>query len=266
MRSGSIPPCRRSLPRANCDALAIAAGQSRSGTAARRRRARSRQAVVDLRQALRRRALGVQSRARRVAGNAARACGAARSIACGTDSAPVEMTRMAVVLMNLGGPDSLEAVRAVSVQSVQRSGDHRSAVAAANAACAADRAAAALERRARSMPSSAGHRRCWLIPRRRRGLWNAVLGSDYRCLSRCAIGIRRAQRRRAQSRLGRPDEIVCLPLYPQFSTTTTASSLAAWRQQPRRGRALIARPESSAATPIENGFIEALAGLDPPGA
>ena len=26
-----------------------------------------------------------------------------------------------------------------------------------------------------------------------------------------------------------PDEIVCLPLYPQFSTTTTASSLAAWR-------------------------------------
>jgi protoporphyrin/coproporphyrin ferrochelatase len=26
-----------------------------------------------------------------------------------------------------------------------------------------------------------------------------------------------------------PDQIVCLPLYPQFSTTTTASSLAAWR-------------------------------------
>ncbi|HLY77875.1 MAG TPA: ferrochelatase [Caulobacteraceae bacterium] len=27
----------------------------------------------------------------------------------------------------------------------------------------------------------------------------------------------------------RPDEVVLLPLYPQFSTTTTASSLAAWR-------------------------------------
>ena len=27
----------------------------------------------------------------------------------------------------------------------------------------------------------------------------------------------------------RPDQIVLLPLYPQFSTTTTASSLAAWR-------------------------------------
>jgi ferrochelatase len=27
-----------------------------------------------------------------------------------------------------------------------------------------------------------------------------------------------------------PDEVVLLPLYPQFSTTTTGSSLAAWRQ------------------------------------
>jgi ferrochelatase len=27
-----------------------------------------------------------------------------------------------------------------------------------------------------------------------------------------------------------PDEIVCLPLYPQYSTTTTGSSLGAWRQ------------------------------------
>jgi ferrochelatase len=34
-----------------------------------------------------------------------------------------------------------------------------------------------------------------------------------------------------------PDEIVLLPLYPQYSTTTTASSLAAWRQAYRgRGR------------------------------
>src|SRR5206468_2631979 len=27
-----------------------------------------------------------------------------------------------------------------------------------------------------------------------------------------------------------PDQVVLLPLYPQFSTTTTASSLAAWRE------------------------------------
>lgn len=32
-----------------------------------------------------------------------------------------------------------------------------------------------------------------------------------------------------------PDEVVLLPLYPQYSTTTTASSLAAWRQTYRGG-------------------------------
>ena len=31
----------------------------------------------------------------------------------------------------------------------------------------------------------------------------------------------------------RPDEIVLLPLYPQFSTTTTASSLHAWEREAR---------------------------------
>ncbi len=42
-----------------------------------------------------------------------------------------------------------------------------------------------------------------------------------------------------------PDEIVLLPLYPQFSTTTTASSLAAWRAAYRgagRARAVCCYP------------------------
>ena len=34
-----------------------------------------------------------------------------------------------------------------------------------------------------------------------------------------------------------PDQIVLLPLYPQFSTTTTASSLKSWQQSCRKGRA-----------------------------
>ena len=43
-----------------------------------------------------------------------------------------------------------------------------------------------------------------------------------------------------------PDEIVLLPLYPQFSTTTTASSLKAWREAykgpgRRRTRLLLSR-------------------------
>ncbi|MBV9509591.1 MAG: ferrochelatase [Caulobacteraceae bacterium] len=44
----------------------------------------------------------------------------------------------------------------------------------------------------------------------------------------------------------RPDEVVLLPLYPQFSGTTTGSSLAAWRQAYRgsgRVRAVCCYPE-----------------------
>jgi ferrochelatase len=54
-----------------------------------------------------------------------------------------------------------------------------------------------------------------------------------------------------------PDEIVLLPLYPQFSTTTTASSLKAWREAYRgsgRTRAVCCYPDS-------DGFVEAHAGL-----
>jgi ferrochelatase len=39
-----------------------------------------------------------------------------------------------------------------------------------------------------------------------------------------------------------PDEVVLLPLYPQFSTTTTGSSLKAWRRAydgPARGGLLL---------------------------
>ncbi len=60
-----------------------------------------------------------------------------------------------------------------------------------------------------------------------------------------------------------PDEIICLPLYPQLSTTTTVSSLAAWhraaaaQQLDRPTRFVCCYPE-------EPGFIEALKGLIEP--
>ena len=57
----------------------------------------------------------------------------------------------------------------------------------------------------------------------------------------------------------RPDEIVCLPLYPQFSTTTTASSLADWQQA--AARIGLDRPTRVIRCyPVEGGFVEALAG------
>ncbi len=55
-----------------------------------------------------------------------------------------------------------------------------------------------------------------------------------------------------------PDEIVLLPLYPQFSSTTTASSLADWRHA--AGRAGIDAPTHAiCCAPKEPGFIAALA-------
>jgi ferrochelatase len=57
----------------------------------------------------------------------------------------------------------------------------------------------------------------------------------------------------------RPDEIVLLPLYPQFSTTTTGSSRKAWHDEARR-QGLACATREIAPYPTEPGFIAALAG------
>jgi ferrochelatase len=60
-----------------------------------------------------------------------------------------------------------------------------------------------------------------------------------------------------------PDEIVCLPLYPQFSTTTTGSSLAAWGHA--AAKAGISCPTRTIESyPAAPGLIAALAGLIAP--
>lgn len=57
-----------------------------------------------------------------------------------------------------------------------------------------------------------------------------------------------------------PDSVVLLPLYPQYSTTTTASSLRVWRQAARA--AGLAKPTRAVCCyPTEAGFIDASAGL-----
>jgi ferrochelatase len=55
-----------------------------------------------------------------------------------------------------------------------------------------------------------------------------------------------------------PDKIVLLPLYPQFSTTTTASSLKDWARAAKRAK--IAAPTTSICCyPDEAGFVDAAA-------
>lgn len=61
----------------------------------------------------------------------------------------------------------------------------------------------------------------------------------------------------------RPDEVVLLPLYPQFSTTTTASSVLAWRQSVRALK-LNVPTRSICCYPEAPGFIRAAADLIEP--
>lgn len=57
----------------------------------------------------------------------------------------------------------------------------------------------------------------------------------------------------------RPDRIVLLPLYPQYSTTTTASSLADWSKAGRRA-GLAAPAHVVCCYPASTGFVDAVAG------
>jgi ferrochelatase len=56
----------------------------------------------------------------------------------------------------------------------------------------------------------------------------------------------------------RPDDVVLIPLYPQFSTTTTASSLKDWRRAAKRA-GVAAEGTAICCYPIEDGFIAAMA-------
>jgi protoporphyrin/coproporphyrin ferrochelatase len=57
-----------------------------------------------------------------------------------------------------------------------------------------------------------------------------------------------------------PDEVVLLPLYPQYSTTTTGSSLLAWRQAAAR-TGLAVRTTTLCCYPVDPAFAAATAAL-----
>jgi ferrochelatase len=57
-----------------------------------------------------------------------------------------------------------------------------------------------------------------------------------------------------------PDQVLLLPLYPQFSTTTTGSSLADWRQE-AASAGLVADVTTLCCWPSDGGFVAAQAAL-----
>ncbi len=59
----------------------------------------------------------------------------------------------------------------------------------------------------------------------------------------------------------RPDRVILLPLYPQFSTTTSASSLQEWAREAEKA-GITVPSRTVCCYPAENGFVEAVvAGL-----
>ena len=168
------------------------------------------------------------------------------------------MARVAVVLMNLGGPDSPAAVRPflynlfsdpaiIDLPTPVRQplawliARQRSRTAAEIYAHLGGSSPllANTEAQARALESELGTGyRCFIAMR----YWHPLTGAALRAVKEW-----------------QPDEIVLLPLYPQFSTTTTASSLAVWRDEAGR-QGFTCPTREVVAYPTEPGFIAALAG------
>jgi protoporphyrin/coproporphyrin ferrochelatase len=167
------------------------------------------------------------------------------------------MSRCAVVLFNLGGPDSLAAVRPFlfnlfhdpAIISLPQ--PWRRLVAGLIAWRRAPLARAIYQRLGGASPLRAN------TEAQARAL-ESELGAGHRVFVAMRYWPPRSPEVAAAVREWQPDEIVLLPLYPQFSTTTTASSLADWRAA-AVAAGLVAPTRAVCCYPAEAGFIAALA-------
>lgn len=168
--------------------------------------------------------------------------------------------KLAVVLFNLGGPDGPDAVRPflqnlfcdpaiISLPWIVRAPLGRF--------IASRRAPVAQEIYTRIGGGSP------IVPetaRQARAL-EAALSTDG-TQAKCFISMRYwhpfSDEAAAQVNAFQPDRIVLLPLYPQFSTTTTKSSLKDWRRAARKA-GLKAPTADICCYPDEPGFIQAMA-------
>jgi ferrochelatase len=169
------------------------------------------------------------------------------------------MARRAVVLMNLGGPDSPAAVRPflynlfsdpaiIGLPTVVRR--PLAWLVAARRYRVAAEIYAHLGGASPLLPNTEAQARAL----------EAELGADYRCFIAMRYWHPMTQAAVAAVKEWQPDEVVLLPLYPQFSTTTTGSSLKAWHDEAQR-QGLASPTQTVTAYPTEGGFIAALAGL-----
>lgn len=159
------------------------------------------------------------------------------------------MTKLAVVLFNLGGPDNQDAVKPFLFNLFRDP-------AIISLPAAARIPLAALISTTREKTAQANYRIMGggspLLPEteaQARALDAALKAAAPDVEAKCFIAMRywkpfAAETARAVAAFG-PDEIVLLPLYPQFSTTTSASSLKDWKAVyagPGRSRAVCCYP------------------------
>lgn len=167
------------------------------------------------------------------------------------------MARRAVVLMNLGGPDSPEAVRPFLYNLFSDPAIIRlprwlrlplaRLIAARRAPVAA-----------RSYAMLGGFSPLLANTEAQAAALEAELGGGYRCFVAMRYWRPLTAEAVAAVRAWRPDEIVLLPLYPQFSTTTTGSSLAAWDVEAERlSLGVLTRVIRS--YPAAHGFVSTIA-------
>jgi len=167
--------------------------------------------------------------------------------------------RRAIVLMNLGGPDSLAAVRPFLFNLfnddaiIALPGLLRSPLAwliAARRAPLARRIYAEIGGASPLLANTEAQARAL----------EAALGPEHRCFVAMRYWHPLTTETARQVAAWGPDEVVCLPLYPQFSTTTTGSSLAVWRREAQR-LGLDIPTRIVCCYPTLPGFVESLATL-----
>ncbi len=158
------------------------------------------------------------------------------------------MSRIAVVLFNLGGPEDLKAVRPFLFNLFSDR-----AIIGAPAPIRLPLAALISTTRAKSAQANyammGGGSPLLAETQAQANALETELGRRGQDEARVFIAMRywrpmSAETARAVAAFA-PDEIVLLPLYPQFSTTTTASSIDAWRKAyrgPGRVRAVCCYP------------------------
>jgi ferrochelatase len=170
--------------------------------------------------------------------------------------------RRAVVLMNLGAPDRLEAVRPFLTNLFSDP-----AIIALPTLLRRPLARLIAQRRSKTALNIYAHLGGGSPLLENTEAQARVLEAEFDDGGRCFVAMRYwhplTEETVAAVKAWAPDEIVCLPLYPQYSTTTTGSSLGEWRRAAAK-LGLDCPVRTIESYPTAPGFIAALAGLIAP--